>query len=169
MTRSVSPEFDGAPHLLLVGAVRVPVDMGLEPLVVPDDAVPVLDLTWGPYELGGARGRGVLEGQLHPGADCVLRIQGGGFLLRPGLRLGFWLGCGFGLCGGLALLRNWAAPGIGLSPLGGCALGLLYRRVAWCKYRVLAGGWDVRFGRGDGVLQLEHSLDHEAKHFLGLR
>ena len=66
------------------------------------------------------------------------------------------------------LPRSQAAPCVRLSPLGGCALGLLYRRVAWCKYGVLAGGWDVGFGRGDVVLQLEHLLGHEAKHFLGL-
>ena len=47
--------------------------------MVPGDAVPVLDLTCGPYPLGGAHGRGVLEGQLHPGTDGVLGIQGGGF------------------------------------------------------------------------------------------
>ena len=133
--------------------------------MVLGDALPVLDLTCGPYPLGGARGRGVLEEQLHPGTDGVLGIQGGGFLFGPALRLGFWLRCGFGLCGGLALLRTWAAPGIGLSPLGGCALGLLYRRVARCKYGLLTGGWDVGLGLGDGVLQLKHLLGHEAKDF----
>ena len=33
---------------------------------------------------------------------------------------------------------------------------------------MFAGGWDVGLGRGDGVLQFEHLLGHEAKHFLGL-
>ena len=168
-TVSVSPEFDGAPQLLVIGGGWVPLDADLEPLVVPGDAVPVLDLTCGPYPFRGARGRCELEGQLHPGADGVLGIQGGGSLFGPALRLGFWLGCGFGLCGGLALLGTWAAPGFGLSLSGGCALGLLYRRVARCKYGVLTGGWDVGLGRGDGVLQLEHLLGHEAKHFLGLQ
>ena len=168
-TVSVSPEFDGAPHLLVVGAGWVPREVNLEPLVVPSDAVPVLDLTCGPYPLGGARGRGLLEGQLQLGADGVLRIHGGGFLFSPALRLGFWLGCGFGLCRGPFASSHLGSAGIGLSPLGGGALGLLYRRVARCKYGVLAGGWDVGFGRGDGVLQLEHLLGHEAKHFLGLR
>ena len=109
-----------------------------------------------------------LEGHLHPGTDGVLGIQGGGFLFGPALRLGFSLACGFGLCGRLVLLRTLAAPGIGLSPLGRYALGLLYRRVARCKDGVLTGSWDVRLGRGDGVLQLEHLLGHEAKHFLGI-
>ena len=68
----------------------------------------------------------------------------------------------------LALLRTLAAPGIGLSSLGWCALGLLYWCVARCKHGVFTGGWDVGLGRGDGVLQLEHLLGHEAKHFLGL-
>ena len=79
-----------------------------------------------------------------------------------------WLWRGFGLCGGLALLRTLAAPGSGLSPLGRCALELLYGCVARCKHGVFEGGWDVGLGRGDGVLQLEHLLGHEAKHFLGL-
>ena len=136
--------------------------------MVPFDAVPVIDLTCGSYPLGGARGGGVLGGQLHPGTDGVLGIQGSGFLFGLPLRLGSWLGCGFCLCGGLALLRTLAAPGIGLSPLGRCALGLLYLCVAWCKHGVFTGSWDVGLGRGDGVLQLEHLLGHEAKHFLGL-
>ena len=167
-TVSVLPGFNGVPHLLVAGGCWFPLDLDSDPLVVPGDAVPVLDLTCGPYPLRGARGCGVLGVQLHPGADGVLGIQGGGFLFGPALRLGFWFGRRFGLCGGLALLRTRAAPCIGLSRLGGCALGLLYRRVARCKYGVLAGGWDVGFGRGDGVLQLEHLLGHEAKHFLGL-
>ena len=37
-TVSVSPEFDDAPHLLVVGGGRVPLDVDLEPLVVPGDA-----------------------------------------------------------------------------------------------------------------------------------
>ena len=139
-TGSVSPEFDGAPQLLVVGGGRVPLDVDLVPLVVPGDEVLVLDLPCGPYPLGGARGRGVLEGQLHPGADGVFGIQGSGFLFRPALRLGPWLWRGFGLCGGLALLRTLAAPGSGLSPLGRCALGLLYGCVARCKHGVFAGG-----------------------------
>ena len=167
-TGSVSPEFDSAPQLLVVGGGRVPLDVDLEPLVVPGDGAPVLDLPCGPYPLGGARGRGVLEGQLHPGADGVFGIQGSGFLFGPALRLGPWLWRGFGLCGGLALLRTLAAPGSWLSPLGRCALGLLYGCVARCKHGSFAGGWDVRLGRGDGVLQLEHLLGHEAEHFLGL-
>ena len=122
-TISVSPEFDGAPHLLVVGGGLVPLDPDLKPLVVSGDAVLVLDLTCGPYPLGGARGRGLLEGQLHPGTDGVLGIQGGGFLFGPALRLGLWVGCGFELCGGLALLRTLAMPGIGLFPLEGCAWG----------------------------------------------
>ena len=167
-TGLVSPEFDGAPHLLVVGGGRVPLDVDLEPLVVPGDEVPVLDLPCGPYPLGGARGRGVLEGQLHPGTDGVFGIQGSGLLFGPALRLGSWLWRGFGLCGGLVLLRTLAAPGSGLSLLGRCALGLLYGCVARCKHGVFAGSWDVGLGRGDGVLQLEHLLGHEAKHFLGL-
>ena len=158
-TVSVSPELDGAPHLLVVGGDWVPLDIDVEPLVVPDDAVLVLDLTCGPYPLGGARGRGVLEGQLHPGTDGGLGIQGGGFLFGPALRLGIWLGCGLGLLGGLALLRTLAVPGMRLSPLGRCALGLLYRCNARCKHGL---------GRGDGVLQLGDLLGQEAKHFLGL-
>ena len=146
-TVSVSPEFDGAPQLLVVGGGWVPLDVDLEPLVVPGDAVPVLDLTCGPYPLGGARGRGVLEGQLHPGSDGVFGIQGGGFLFGPALRLGFWLGRRFGLCGGLALLRTRAAPCIGLSLLGGCALGLLYRRgpgaITGCSRVAGTSGLDV--------------------------
>ena len=55
-----------------------------------------------------------------------------------------------------------------MSPLERCALGLLYGCVARCKHGVFAGGWDVGLGRGDGVLQLEHLLGHEAKHILGL-
>ena len=94
--------------------------------------------------------------------------RGAAFFFGPALRLGPWLWCGFGLCGGLALLRTLAASGSGLSPLGRCALGLLYWCVARCKHGVFAGGWDVGLGRGDGVLQLEHLLGHEAKHFLGL-
>ena len=44
------------------------------------------NLTCGPYPLGGARGRGVLEGQLDPGTDGVsgpLRMVGAG-LRRQG-------------------------------------------------------------------------------------
>ena len=52
----VSPELDGAPDLLVLWRGWVPVDVDLEPLVVPRDAVPVLDLTCGPYPRGGARG-----------------------------------------------------------------------------------------------------------------
>ena len=167
-TSLVSPEFYGAPQLLVVGGGRVPLDVDLEPLVVPGDEVPVLDLPCGPYPLGGARGRGVLEGQLHPGADGVFGIQGSGFLFGPALRLGPWLWRGLGLCGGLALLRTLAAPGSGLSPLGRCALGLPYGCVARCKHGVFAGGCYIGLGREDGVLQLEHLLGHEAKHFLGL-
>ena len=44
-TVSVSSEFDGTPHLLVVGGGWVPLDVDLEPLVVSGDAVPVLDLT----------------------------------------------------------------------------------------------------------------------------
>ena len=99
------------------------------------------------------------KGQLHLGTDGVLGIQGGGFLFGPALRLGFWLGCVFDLCGGLALLCTLAAPGIGLSSSGMCALGLLYRRLAlfswglctrlwWLEMAVLrasaAWGWRVR-------------------------
>ena len=149
-TGLVSPELDGAPQFLVVGGGRVPLDVDLEPLVVPGDEVPVLDLPCGPYPLGGARGRGVLEGQLHPGVDGVFGIQGSGFLFGPALRLGPWLWRGFGLCGGLALLRTLAAPGSGLSPLGRCALGPLYGCVARCKHRVFAGGWDVGLGVGLG-------------------
>ena len=48
-TVSVSPEFDGAPHLFVVGGGWVSLDVDLEPLVVPGDAVSVLDLTCGPF------------------------------------------------------------------------------------------------------------------------
>ena len=106
--------------------------------------------------------------KLHPGTDDVFRIQGSGFLFGPALRLGSWLGRGFGLCGGLALLRTLGTPGSGLSPLGRCTLGLLHGCVARCKHGVFAGGSDVGLGRGDRVLQLEHLLGHEAKHFLGI-
>ena len=47
-TGLVSQEFDGAPQLLVVGGGRVPLDVDLEPLVVPGDEVPVLDLPCGP-------------------------------------------------------------------------------------------------------------------------
>ena len=140
----------------------------IKPQTSNRDAVPVLDFTCGPYPRGGARGRGVLEGQLHPGTYGVLGIQGGGFLCGPTLRLGFWLGCGFGLCWGLALLRTLAALGIGPHSLGRRALGLLYRCVAPCIHGVFTGGWDVGLGLPDGVLQLEHLLGHDAKRLLGL-
>ena len=166
-TVSVLPEFDGSPHLLVVGGGWVPFDVDVEPLVVPHDAVPMLDMTRSPYPRGGARGRGVFKGQLHLGTYGVLGVQGGGFLFGPTFRLGFWLGCGFGLCGGIALLRTLAAPGIGPSSLGRRALGLLYRGVARCKHRVFTGGWDTGLGRGDGLFQLEHLLGHGAKQLLG--
>ena len=166
-TVSVSPEFDGAPHLLVVGGGWVPLDVDCEPLVVPRDAVPLLDLRRGPYPRGGARGRGVFEGHLHWGTYGVLRVQGGGFLFGPTFRPGFQLGCGFGLCGGLALLRTLAVPGSGPYLLERRALGLLCRRVARCKHGVVTGGWDVGLGLGDGVLQLEHLLGHDAKRLLG--
>ena len=57
---------------------------------------------------------------------------------------------------------HWAVP------VGGVRPGAAVQARARCKYGVLPGGWDVGFGRGDGVLQLEHLLGHEAKHFLGL-
>ena len=53
-------------------------------------------------------------------------------------------------------------------PVGEVRPGLLYVCVARCKHGVFAGGWDVGLGRGTGVLQLEHLLGQEAKHFLGL-
>ena len=138
-----------------------------ESLVVSRDAIPMVDLTCGPYPCGGACGCGVFERQLYSGTYGVLGVQGGGFLFGPTFQLGLWLGSGFGLCWGLALLCTFTAPGIGPSSLGRRALGLLHRRVAWCKHGVFTGGWDVGLGRRDGVLQLEHLLGHHAKGLLG--
>ena len=44
-TVSVLPEFRNSPHLLLIRGGLVPFDVDLEALVVPRDAVPMLDLT----------------------------------------------------------------------------------------------------------------------------
>ena len=82
--------------------------------------------------------------------------------------LAFGLGAGLACAGALRFFASGRRRALGCPCWGGCALGLVYRRVARCKYGVLAGGWDVGFGRRDGVLQLEHLLGHEAKHFLGL-
>ena len=166
-TVMVSPEFDCSPNLLVFEGSWVPFAVDLESRVVPRDAVPMGDLTCGPYQRGGARGRGVFERQLYSGTYGVLGVQGGGFHFGPTFQLGLWLGCGFGLCGGLALLCTLTAPGIGPSSLGWRALGLLHRRVAWCEHGVFEGGWDVGLGRGDGVIQLEHLLGHHAKRLLG--
>ena len=82
--------------------------------------------------------------------------------------LTFGLGVGLTCAGALRFFAPGRRLALGCPLFGGCALGLLYRLVAWCKYGVLAGGWDVEFGCGDGVLKLEHLLGDEAKHFLGL-
>ena len=134
------------PNFLVVGGGRVPFDVDLESLVVPLDAVPMIDLSRGTYPRRGARGRGVFEGQLNSGIYSVLGIQGGGFLLDPTLRLCLWLGCGFGLCGRLALLRPLAAPGNGPSSLG--------RRASGC----CTGAWpgaNTGFSRAAGTLGWE--------------
>ena len=68
------PEFDGSPHLLVIAAGWVPLDVDLESLVLPRDAVPIGDLTRGPYPCEGASVCGVLEGQLNSGTDGVVRV-----------------------------------------------------------------------------------------------
>ena len=166
-TVSVSPEFIGSPPLLVVEGRWVRLDVDLESRIVPHNAVPMGDLSLGPYPRGGARGRGLFEGQLYLGTYGVLRVQGGGFLFGPTFRLGVWLGSEFGLYGSLALLCTWAAPGIWPFSLGRRALGLLYRRLARCRHGVFTGGSDVAFGRWDGVCQLEHYLCHDTKCLLG--
>ena len=133
----------------------------------PRDALPMGDLTRGPYPRGGARGRGVFEEQLYSGTYGVLGVQGCGFLLGPPYWLGLWLGCGFGLCRGLAILRTLAAPSIWPCSLGRRASGLMHRCVAWREQGLLTGGWDVRLGRADGVLQMQYLLGHDGKHVLG--
>ena len=122
-TGLVSPELDGAPQLLVVGGGRVPLDVDLEPLVVPRDEVPVLDLPCGPYPLGGARGRGVLEGQLHPGVDGVFGIQGSGFLFGPALRFGLGFGAGLACVGALRFCAPWRRRAAGCPRWGGAPWG----------------------------------------------
>ena len=70
----VPPEFHGWRHLLVVGGGWVPLDVDLEPLVVPRDAVPMGDLTRGPYPSEGASSCGVFEGQMYSSTYGVLRV-----------------------------------------------------------------------------------------------
>ena len=131
------------------------------------------DITW-PYQMAprsrntsSTRNLKPQTSNLYSSTYGVLGVRGGSFLFRAPFPLGFTLGCRFGLCGGLALLRTLAAPGIGPSSLRRRALGFLYRRVARCKHGVFTGGWDVRLGREGAVLQLEQLLGHDAKCPLG--
>ena len=82
--------------------------------------------------------------------------------------LAFGLGAGLAFAGALRFFAPGRRRALGGPRLGRCALGLLYRPLARCKYGVLTGGWDVGLGRGDGVLHLEDLIGHEAKHFPGL-
>ena len=57
----VEVEFDGSPHLLVVGSGWVPFAVHFESLVLSSDVVPMSDLTCGPYPRGEASGCGVFE------------------------------------------------------------------------------------------------------------
>ena len=70
-TTLISRKFGGSPQLIVVGGVWIPFDVDLESLVVPRDAVPMGDLTRGPYAHGSATGPGVFEGHLYFGTYCV--------------------------------------------------------------------------------------------------
>ena len=69
--------------------------------------------------------------------------------------------------GGFPFPQPVVFPGIEPSTMGCSALALLDGRVAWCEALVFTGGWDVRFGRQNGVPQLEYLLVPMAQRSLG--
>ena len=88
----VSPEFDGLPHPLVVGGGWVLFEVYPESLVVPHDAVPIVDLTSGPYPHGGACGVAYLKGSC---TRASMAYSGYRAAASSSVH-GFGLGLGFG-------------------------------------------------------------------------
>ena len=120
----------------------------LNPIVVPGDAVPVLDLTCGPYPLGGARGRGVLEGQLHPGTHSVssgYRAVASSSVQLFNLALG--LGAGLAFAAASRFFAPWQRRALGCPHLGGapwgCCTGAWPAAITRCSRAAETSGLDV--------------------------